>query len=111
MAVDVKQVFETIGVAATGASVLISGMMLRLQMAMLRKVDADMITKRLESLEQQTAQMPKHSDLTSIAVRINVVEVTVATTVAQNNAIIRSVEGVGNQVALIMEHLLDRDHK
>lgn len=99
--------FDVISVGILAISTLISGMMLRLQYQLTKKVDAENITKRIESLELRTATAPTHADLATIGLRLGTIEQSTAVTGATVQGVSKALDGVARQLEIIQEHLLD----
>jgi hypothetical protein len=102
-----SQPFDVISVAILGASTLISALMLRLQVRLAKKVDADNLAKRVETLETRTASMPTHADLATIGLRLGTIEQSTAATGATVQGVSKALDGVSRQLEIIQEHLLD----
>lgn len=98
---------DLISVGILAASTVISGLMLRLQHRLTKKVDAEQITKRIESLEMRTATMPTHADLATIGLRLGTIEQSTAATGATVVGVSKALDAVSRQLEIIQEHLLD----
>ncbi len=96
-------------VCVLASSMVISGAMLKLQIRIAKKVDADALTSRIEGLEKKIVGMPTQEDMRELFRRLGHVESGVAVSTASLQANTAATARVEHMVDLLVKHQLDKE--